>query len=182
MSYDKVFKLILAGDAGVGKTEIVNRYISGIFDADTRITIGVEFYIKDLVLEGFGDIRLQVWDMQNEDRFRFLLPTYMKGASGVMFLYSTIDKKTLDHFDDWLPILRNYDPNIPILLVGTKIHLKNQRKVKKEEAIEVARNRACVGYAEVSVKENINIEQTFHAISLAMWHYIESKNERRRGK
>ena len=171
MSYEKVFKLVIAGDGGVGKTSLTNKFITGIFKTDTRITIGVEFFIKDLPIEGLGPVRLQIWDFGGEERFRFLLPTYVKGANGIMFLFSTTNMLTLSHFDDWLPILRNYDPNIPIMLVGTKIDLKQQRRVPKHEAIEIARSRGCLSYVEVSAKESVNVEEAFRTLTKVMWNY-----------
>ncbi len=116
MNYEKVFKLVIAGDGGVGKTSLTNKFITGIFKTDTRITIGVEFFIKDIAVDGLGTVRLQIWDFGGEERFRFLLPTYVKGANGILFMFSTTNMLTLSHFDDWLPILRNYDPNIPIII------------------------------------------------------------------
>ncbi len=176
MSYEKVFKLVIAGDGGVGKTSLTNKFITGIFKTDTRITIGVEFFIKDLLIEGLGIVRLQIWDFGGEERFRFLLPTYVKGANGIMFLFSTTNMLTLSHFDDWLPILRNYDPNIPIMLVGTKIDLKAQRRVTKHEAIDIARSRGCSSYVEVSAKESINVEEGFKTLTKVMWNY-QSRRE-----
>ncbi len=175
MSYEKVFKLVIAGDGGVGKTSLTNKFITGIFKTDTRITIGVEFFIKDLAIDGLGTVRLQIWDFGGEERFRFLLPTYLKGANGIMFLFSVTNMLTLSHFDDWLPILRNYDPGIPIMLVGSKIDLKQQRRVQKYEAIEVARSRACSSYVEVSAKESINVEEAFNTLTNVMWKYAQRK-------
>jgi small GTP-binding protein len=93
-----------------------------------------------------------------------------------MFLFSTTNMLTLSHFDDWLPILRNYDPNIPIMLVGTKIDLKQQRRVQKHEAIDIARSRGCASYVEVSAKESINVEEAFGTLTKVMWNY-QSRRE-----
>jgi len=171
MSYEKVFKLIIAGDGGVGKTSLTQKFITGIFKTDTRITIGVEFFIKDLNIDGMGTVRLQIWDFGGEERFRFLLPTYVKGASGILFMFSITDMLTLSHFDDWLPILRNYDPNIPIMLVGSKLDLKHVRRVPQHEGIDIARSRGCKGYVEVSAKESLNVEESFESLAKLMWQH-----------
>ena len=175
ISNGKIFKLVIAGEKGVGKTAFIQIYHSDKFTADTRITIGVEFYIKDLNVDGKGDARLQIWDVYNEKSFRFLLPRYMKGAHGVMFLFSLTDKSSLSNFDEWLEIFREYDPNIPILLVGTKLDLKESRSVKKEEATELARSRGCFDYIEISSKAGINVELAFEAITKIMWEKKYSK-------
>ena len=164
-------KLIIAGDGGVGKVQLVQKYVTGIFKNDARITIGVEFFIKDMYVEGFGSIRLQCWDFGGEERFRFLLPTYLKGVNGILFLFSLTDMLTLSNFDDWLPILRNYDPHIPILLVGTKVELKGQRTVQQHEAVDIARSRGCAGYVEIGIEEGINVDATFNTIAKLMLHH-----------
>ncbi|MCP4761817.1 MAG: GTP-binding protein [archaeon] len=175
MSYSKVFKLIIAGDGGVGKTSLTNKFITGVFTDATRITIGVEFFIKDLEVEGLGTVRLQIWDFGGEERFRFLLPTYVKGANGILFLYSITDMMGLAHFDDWLGILRSYDPKIPIMLVGAKADLEHMRKVQTREAIGIAKDRRCKGYVEVSAKSGINVEASFTTISKLMWKHIQQQ-------
>ena len=83
---DFIFKVCIFGDGGVGKTTLIKRYLSGTFDESTRITIGVDFHIKKLEVEG-KQITLQLWDFAGEERFRMLLPTYMRGAKGGIFLY-----------------------------------------------------------------------------------------------
>lgn len=173
MSYSKVFKLVIAGDGGVGKTSLTNKFITGVFTESTRITIGVEFFIKDLEVDGLGTVRLQIWDFGGEERFRFLLPTYVKGANGVLFLYSITDNITLAHFDDWLGILRNYDRSIPIMLAGSKADLKHMRKVPSSEGIKVAKSRRAKGYVEVSAKSGYNVESTFQTMAKLMWDHAQ---------
>jgi small GTP-binding protein len=182
----ETFKLILAGDGGVGRKKLIQRYVTGEFETKTtkkldeenegtRKTIGVEFFLKDIKIDGVGYIRLQIWMFGGEERFRFLLPTYVKGATGIMFVFSLTNMLTLSHFDDWLPILRNYDPHIPILLVGSKLDLKNLRRVQKHEAIEVAKSRGCRGYVEVSSKEGINVDEAFETMTRLMWEHEQRK-------
>ena len=173
MSYSKVFKLIIAGDGGVGKTSLTNKFITGVFTDSTKITIGVEFFIKDLEVPGLGKVRLQIWDFGGEERFRFLLPTYVRGANGVLFLYSMTDLVTLMHIDDWLPILRSADTKIPIMIVGSKADLEHMRKVQQSEAIGMAKGRGCKGFVEVSSKSGYNVEETFKTITKLMWKHVQ---------
>jgi len=173
MSYQKVFKLVIAGDGGTGKTSLTQKFITGLFNEAQKITIGVEFFIKDLTVEGLGNVRLQIWDFGGEERFRFLLPTYVKGANGVLFLFSLTDMITLSHLDDWLGILRTYDPNIPIMMVGSKADLKHLRQVQINEAVDIAKSRKCKGYVEVSSKSGENVESSFSTITKIMWNYVQ---------
>jgi len=168
MNFAKTFKIVIAGDGGVGKTSLTNKYITGIFNESTQITIGVEFFIKDLIIENVGTVRLQIWDFGGEERFRFLLPSYMRGTQGVLFLYSIVDPITLMHFDDWLPILRTFDQNISIILVGAKADLSHMRKVSTSEAINFAKSRKCIGFVEVSAKTGQNIEEVFETLTKIM--------------
>ena len=92
-----------------------------------------------------------------------------------MFLFSLTNMLTLSHFDDWLPILRNYDPNVPIMLVGSKVDLKHLRRVQKHEALDIARSRGCSSYTEVSAKESINVEESFATLTELMWKYAKRK-------
>ncbi|MHA1339829.1 MAG: GTP-binding protein [Promethearchaeota archaeon] len=168
MAFSKTFKIVIAGDGGVGKTSLTNKYITGIFNESSQITIGVDFFIKDLEIENIGVVRLQIWDFGGEERFRFILPSYMRGANGILFLYSITDPATLMHFDDWSPLLRTYDQNIPILLAGSKADLVHMRKVPTNEAIDFARSRGCIGFVEVSAKTGLNIEEAFDTLTKIM--------------
>jgi len=157
------------GERGVGKTALVENFESDKFKEDTKITIGVYFFYKDITIENEHQVRLQIWDFYTEMKFRFLLPTFVKGADGIMFVFSIVDKNSLSNFDEWLSIIRKFDPSIPILLIGSKIDLEHQRSVKKEEAIELCRSRGCDSYIEVSAKERINVEDAFKSIAKIMW-------------
>ena len=173
MAFETTFKLIIAGDGGVGKTSLTNKYITGIFNPAQKITIGVEFFIKDLVLKDVGNVRLQIWDFGGEDRFRFLLPTYVNGANGILFLFSITDNQTIGHIDEWLQILRSYDKKVPIMVVGSKADLEYMRKVQSHAGLKIAKSKGCKGYVEVSAKTGVNVEATFQTISKLMWKHAK---------
>jgi small GTP-binding protein len=165
--YDLIFKLIIFGDGGVGKTTLTQRYLTGFFNAGSRLTIGVEFYVKKLEIAG-KRIKLQIWDFGGEERFRFLLPQYCRGSSGGIFVYDVTQEATLLHLSDWLDVVRTNSHDIPILAIGTKADLDISRKVMREEAIKTTRSNKLSGFAEVSSKTGANVDKVFEAITQLM--------------
>ncbi len=152
----------------MGKTALAQRYLTGLFADNTRITIGVEFHVKDVQLAG-KKVKLQIWDFGGEERFRFLLPSYCKGANGGLFMFDVTNPKTLIHLDPWMDVLRGATgANIPILMVGTKADLAEKRAVESKEAMAVAKSHKFAGYAEVSAKTGANVEGTFETITKVM--------------
>ncbi|OLS12284.1 MAG: hypothetical protein RBG13Loki_4107 [Promethearchaeota archaeon CR_4] len=157
------YKLILFGDGGVGKTSLAHRYLTGVFNEGIGVTIGVEFYIKNIMIGG-KSIKLQVWDFGGEQRFRFLLPSYCKKSDGGLFLYDITNLSTLHSLKQWMEVISVNAPNIPILVVGTKTDLVEKRKVTKEEAVQVSKNHKMSGFVEVSAKTGFNVENVFETI------------------
>ena len=117
-----VIKLLVAGAGGVGKTTLLHKVTTGEFLINTQITIGVQFHLLNVQ---FGDslFVLQLWDFGGQERFRFMLDAYVAGAKGAMLLYDTTRIKTREEKDiaDWIGIIRKHDPNLPVLLIVTKI-------------------------------------------------------------
>ncbi len=161
------FKLIIAGDGGVGKTSLVDRYVSGTFHDNTRITLGVQFMVKRLVIDG-NAIDLQIWDFGGEERFRFILPAYCLGAHGAIFMYDVTNPATLLHTDDWMLVLRSQNAKFPVVAAGTKADLSQARKVERAEAMKTTEKYGISEVIEVSAKTGQNVDQLFEKICLAM--------------
>ncbi|MFX1256967.1 MAG: Rab family GTPase [Promethearchaeota archaeon] len=165
---DALFKVCIFGDGGVGKTCLVNRYLTGLFKTDTSITIGVDFSLKRLDIEG-KKIMLQIWDFAGEDRFRFLLPSYANGASGGIYMFDITRNTSLNNLSDWLEVFRkgaNDNKNeIPIMMVGGKVDLNDRRSVFSIEAVNLAKNYSLFDYIECSAKTGQNIEIIFYKIA-----------------
>src|SRR5271157_2409474 len=120
LSNKLIFKVLVAGDGGVGKTTLLYKYVKNIFLADTTMTIGVQLHVKTIIVEGRECI-LQIWDLGGQDRFRFILEKYVHGAHGALLLFDlTRLPTTFDLESSWLPIVRKENPNLPVILVGTK--------------------------------------------------------------
>ena len=168
--YDATFKIIIFGDAGCGKETLTQRFLTNLFVSDRTMTIGVDFEVKSLTVDG-QKVKLQVWDFGGEERFRFLLPTYVRGARGGIFLYDITNYSSLAHIDDWLSVVRKEiraEDIFPILVVGNKAHLVNDRKVPSAEAIRIAKSRGVNGFIVVSAKTGENVEKAFEALTRLM--------------
>jgi small GTP-binding protein len=167
--YDATFKVIIFGDAGCGKTTLAQRFLTNLFKSDSKMTIGIDFEVKSLEVEG-KKVKLQIWDFGGEERFRFLLPSYVRGANGGLFMYDVSNYSSIAHIDDWLMILNKESPEnrFPILVVGGKADLVNDREVSSEEGINIAKSRGVDGFIECSSKSGENVDITFEAITKLM--------------
>ncbi|NVM43766.1 MAG: GTP-binding protein [Candidatus Lokiarchaeota archaeon] len=163
-SYDLNFKVLLLGDPSTGKEEFINRYISEIIHDDLNLTIGVDLYSKIQEFRG-KKIQLQIWNFGNQERFKFLLHQYCRGANGAIVMYDITNLKSLDHLPDWTQIIREHAGAIPILLAGNKLDLEKSRKVSKEEGILLAKKYNLSGCVELSSKTGQNVEETFELLT-----------------
>jgi len=169
--YDATYKVVIFGDAGCGKTTLTQRFLTNLFKSDTKMTIGVDFEVKSLEVDG-KKIKLQIWDFGGEERFRFLLPTYVRGANGALFMYDVTNYSSLAHIDDWLLVVRKEIKTeqdlFPIIVVGGKADLLDEREVTGTEGINIAKSRGVDGFIECSSKSGENVEETFDALTRLM--------------
>jgi Ras-related protein Rab-8A len=164
-NYDYTFKILLLGDASVGKTSFTKRYCYNIFNPSERLTIGVDFHVKTIELKG-KKIKLQIWDVGGEERFRFLLPTYCLGANAAFLLYDITRPATIDNVPEWANIVRQKGGPIPIMLVGAKLDLETaQRQVAREYGIQLAEKNKINSFVEISAKENTNVDKAFDVLT-----------------
>ena len=164
-SYDYTFKILLLGDASVGKTSFTKRYCYNLFNPSERLTIGVDFHVKTIDLFG-KKIKLQIWDVGGEERFRFLLPTYCLGANAAFLLFDVTRSQTLDNISEWTNIVHQKSGDIPIMLVGAKIDLgDDQRVVPREHGIDVAEKNYMSSFGEISSKTGKNVNKTFEVLT-----------------
>ncbi|MFX1568754.1 MAG: GTP-binding protein [Promethearchaeota archaeon] len=171
--YDYTFKIMMLGDASVGKTSLTMRYISGFFMEDLKLTIGVDFYSKTT---GFRDkkVKLQIWDFGGEERFRFLLSQYSKGANGAFFLYDITNQTSLDHLPDWTQVIREHAGDIPIMLIGSKVDLNEFRAVTREDGILAAKKYNLSSFVELSSKTGENVEKAFNVMTEILFEKYSS--------
>ena len=169
--YDATYKVIIFGDADVEKTYLTQRFLTNLFEIDTRMTIGVDFEVKSIQISD-KKVKLQIWDFGGEERFRFLLPTYVRGANGALFIYNAANCKSLAHIDDWLIVARKElkaeQDIFPIVVVGIVPKYEEERQVSSEQGINIARSRGVDGFIECSAKTGENVEETFDALTRLM--------------
>ena len=155
---------MMLGDASVDKTSITIRYISGFFLEDLKLTIGVDFYSKTTNFGG-KKVKLQIWDFGGEERFRFLLHQYCKGANAAFFVYDITNRLSLDHLPDWTQIIREHAGDIPIMLIGSNVDLKEFRAVSRDEGILAAKKYNLSSFIEISAKTGQNVEKAFDVMT-----------------
>lgn len=159
-----LLKVVTAGEGGVGKTTLLYRYIEGKFLADTRMTIGVEFFLKELKIEG-KKVLLQVWDFGGQDHFRPLLKNYARGARGALILFDLTRPSSLDRIEQWVNICRQENPEIPIIFLGTKLDLKEQITIDEDIALKIKEEHNFFEYLKISSKTGENVQLAFELLA-----------------
>ena len=151
---------MMVGDASVGKTSLTIRFISGSFSEDLKLTIGVDFYSKTMSYNN-KRVKYQVWDFGGEQRFRFLLPQYCRGANAAFYLYDITNPVTLNHLQDWISIIHEHSGDIPIFLIGSKLDLAQYRAISHEEGTRAKEKYNLAAFIELSSKTGENVEKAF---------------------
>jgi small GTP-binding protein len=158
--YDYVFKLVLIGDSGVGKSCLLLRFADDTYTESHISTIGVDFKIRTIQLDG-KTIKLQIWDTAGQERFRTITSSYYRGAHGIIVVYDTTDSETFEHVKTWLHEIDRYaSENVNKLLVGNKSDLTSKRAVETEAAKEFA-DSVNIPFLETSAKNATNVEDAF---------------------
>ncbi|EQC36174.1 rab family, other [Saprolegnia diclina VS20] len=163
-SYDHLFKLLLVGDAGVGKSSMLLRFTEDTFDDHLQSTIGVDFKVKMMQVDG-KRIKMTIWDTAGQERFRTLTSSYYRGAQGVILVYDVARKETFENLGTWLQEVEVYSPSngrdVVKLLVGNKID--KERVVSRQEGEAWARSKGML-FVESSAKTKIGIQQVFNEV------------------
>ena len=157
---DYLFKLLLIGDSGVGKSCLLLRFADDTYTESYISTIGVDFKIRTIELDG-KTIKLQIWDTAGQERFRTITSSYYRGAHGIIVVYDITDAPTFTNVKQWLGEIERYAcENVNKLLVGNKSDLKDKRKVDEATAKDFADSLG-IPFLETSAKCSTNVEQAF---------------------
>jgi small GTP-binding protein len=175
--YDYLFKIVLVGDVGVGKSNLLSRFTKDEFNSASQSTIGVQFATKT-VEHSEKSIKVQIWDTAGEERYRAITSAYYRGAVGALLVYDVSERGTFDNLERWLEELRQHaDPNVVTMLVGNKSDLR--RAADQEDAMAFAEQHN-LAWIETSAKDAINVETAFLRLVSEIYDLLNTKmpNER----
>ncbi|KUF94887.1 Retinal dehydrogenase 1 [Phytophthora nicotianae] len=173
--YDYLFKIVLIGDSGVGKSNLLSRFTRNEFNLESKSTIGVEFATKSIVAEG-KTIKAQIWDTAGQERYRAITSAYiLPGAVGALLVYDITKHGTFENVERWLKELRDHaDANTVIMLVGNKSDLRHLRAVSTEEAMAFAEKNN-LAFIETSALEATGVDTAFQRILTEIYKLMSRK-------
>ena len=160
--YDYIFKLILIGSSGVGKTSILQRYIQKIFNDDYTCTIGVDFFMKSMKIDD-KLIKLQLWDTAGTEKFKSITTGYYRGANAAFIVFDLTSRKSFESVSEWIENYYKYsnpDYERHVILIGNKSDLKNERIITEDEIDDFVKLNK-IKYFETSAKNGENIDESF---------------------
>jgi len=171
-----VYKIITAGEGGVGKTTLLHRYIHDRFEVNLQMTIGVEFFKKNVESEN-GLYELVIWDFGGQEQFRKILNVYASGLNGALLMFDLSNiKRTLRNLDFWWTLLNRWG-KVPIILIGTKHDIINEKQYDLyKHLIDEARERyEFIDYIQTSSKTGLNIDEVFNVLIEKIENGIKKK-------
>ncbi|KAL4629551.1 ras-related protein Rab-11A-like [Arapaima gigas] len=172
--YDYLFKVVLIGDSGVGKSNLLSRFTRNEFNLESKSTIGVEFATRSIQVEG-KTIKAQIWDTAGQERYRAITSAYYRGAVGALLVYDIAKHLTYENAERWLKELRDHaDINIVIMLVGNKSDLRHLRAVPSDEARGFAEKHG-LSFLETSALDSSNVEQAFQTILTSIYRIVSQR-------
>ncbi|KAJ2355606.1 Rab GTPase ypt31 [Coemansia erecta] len=172
--YDYLFKIVLIGDSGVGKSNLLSRFTRNEFNLESKSTIGVEFATRSIQVDG-KTIKAQIWDTAGQERYRAITSAYYRGAVGALLVYDIAKHPTYENVSRWLKELRDHaDSNIVIMLVGNKSDLRHLRAVPTDEAKQFAAENGLF-FIETSALDSSNVEQSFQQILTEIYRIVSNK-------
>lgn len=176
---DHIYKVVLVGDATVGKTHLLSRYVKGTLPKAPTATIGVEFATRTIPLAVGGTVKAQIWDTAGQERYRAITSSHYRRAVGALLVYDVTRQSSFQNCLKWLEELRqNAEPNIVIMLVGNKVDLTEKdptaRQVYYDNAIEFAKQHKLF-FKEASAVTNFNVKPIFEHLLQEVYNQT-SKN------
>ncbi|MCQ2820970.1 MAG: GTP-binding protein, partial [archaeon] len=169
------FKILLLGNCAVGKTNILLRFTDNKFNPEYELTIGLNYRVKKMKIRD-EEISVQIWDTSGEEKFKSLAKNFYRGSHGALLVYDITDEKSFKEVSNWAESLKdNADKNAAIVIIGNKVDLEEQRKIKKEQGENLAKEFGA-DFFETSAKENIGLNEAFQSISEKIYDSIIEGN------
>ncbi|XP_008582160.1 PREDICTED: ras-related protein Rab-11B [Galeopterus variegatus] len=167
-------QVVLIGDSGVGKSNLLSRFTRNEFNLESKSTIGVEFATRSIQVDG-KTIKAQIWDTAGQERYRAITSAYYRGAVGALLVYDIAKHLTYENVERWLKELRDHaDSNIVIMLVGNKSDLRHLRAVPTDEARAFAEKNN-LSFIETSALDSTNVEEAFKNILTEIYRIVSQK-------
>ncbi|KAG7319878.1 hypothetical protein KOW79_017021 [Hemibagrus wyckioides] len=175
-TYDYLFKLLLIGDSGVGKTCVLFRFSEDAFNSTFISTIGIDFKIRTIELDG-KKIKLQIWDTAGQERFRTITTAYYRGAMGIMLVYDITNEKSFDNIKNWIRNIEEHaSADVEKMILGNKCDINEKRQVSKDRGEKLALEYG-IKFMETSAKANINVENAFLTLARDIKAKMDTKLE-----
>jgi len=174
--YDHLFKLLIIGDSGVGKSSLLVRFADNHFSGNYITTIGVDFKIRTIELNG-ERVKLQIWDTAGQERFRTITSTYYRGTHGVIVVYDVTSGESFANVKRWLHEIDQNCDVVNRILVGNKNDDPDRKVVLTDDAKRFA-DQMGIRLFETSAKDNINVEEMFRAITELVLKSKKDQKER----
>ena len=175
-NYQYIFKLILIGNSGVGKSCILQRYTKHTFEESYKCTIGVDFLMKSIIING-QNVKLQLWDTAGQEKYKSMVSSYYRGANVALVVFDITSRPSFEALPIWI---ENYYKNGPeqknIILIGNKKDMEDERKVSQEEAEKFSETNNMM-YFETSAKEGENIDYVFNYAAEKLVEFSKGNND-----
>jgi len=173
MAYSYLFKYIIIGDTGVGKSCLLLQFTDKRFQPVHDLTIGVEFGARMITIDN-RQVKLQIWDTAGQESFRSITRSYYRGAAGALLVYDITRRETFNHLTRWLEEARqNANSSMVIMLIGNKSDLDHRRQVTKEEGEKFAKEHGLI-FLETSAKTAANVEEAFISTAQKIYENIQN--------
>lgn len=178
---DYIFKIILMGDGGVGKSSLMKRFCQNHFDINSRTTLGIEFMYKNIKIDN-KTIKCQIWDTAGQERFRSVTSAYYRGAVGGLMVYDMTNKKSFENIQRWVNEMQNHsDPNLQVMLVGNKLDLRKYSSVSTNEGKDLA-EKLNYSFMETSALDATNVEKCVDQVVKNIYQEIISQSVKSQGE
>ncbi|XP_058744128.1 ras-related protein RABA4c-like [Vicia villosa] len=172
---DYMFKVVMIGDSGVGKSQLLNRFVRNDFHMKSKATIGVEFLTKTVLMD-HKLVKAQIWDTAGQERYQAITTAYYRGATGALLAYDISNRHSFNHIEKWLDELQHHaDKNIVVMLVGNKSDLSSIRQVSIEEAEDLAKQKGLF-FIETSALDSNNVEPAFLGLLSQIYTKVGKKH------
>ena len=167
------FKVVVVGDSGVGKTNLIKRFVSNEFKSDSKATVGVEFLSKNFIING-EIFKIEIWDTAGQERYKSITTAYYKGAKGAMIVYDVTNQTSFDNVDKWYNEIKDKAAkNINLIMIGNKNDLVDKKIINSDSSTEKAKSFG-IAIMETSALDSSNVKEAFYLILKEMYKSVKS--------